>query len=149
MLQVQVYRLSSTMGLFEQMRCVRRSNALFRQMPADAQVRRILSLFHGLMPRPRIARCLLLGGNTFRQFSVTGFELAARTRYVFFHNGEFRFRAGQLLFSRTYRVGTAHARPNEFCAFIRQTRPLRHNTRRERFQVGRSWIQRMQIGKLL
>src|SRR6266568_4072553 len=116
MLQLQVYRLSSTMGLFEQMRCVRRSNALFRQMPADAQVRRILSLFHGLMPRLRVARCLLLGGNTFRQFSVTGFELAARARYVLFHNGEFRFRARQLLFSRTYRIGATHACPDKFSA---------------------------------
>src|SRR5438876_2844830 len=114
MLQLQVYRLSSTMGLFEQMRCVRRSNALFRQMPADAQVRRILSLFHGLMPRPRIARCLLLGGNTFRQFSFTAFELVPRRRYVFFPNGEFRFRVVQLLFSRPYGFAAALPRPNEF-----------------------------------
>ena len=72
------------MSLFQQMRRIRRSNAFFGQMPADAQICRILSFFDGLMPRPRVVRCLLLGPNALSQFFVASFKLAPRARHVFF-----------------------------------------------------------------
>ena len=136
------------MRLLQQMRRVWRRNALFGQMPADAQIRRIFSFFDGLMARPRVARCLLLGLNTLSQFSVARFELASRARDIFFHGGKFGFCTGQFLLGHTRRVGAAHARPDKFCAFVRKTRPLCHYAGRKRFQVGRSGIKRMQIGKL-
>src|SRR6185369_16692400 len=41
MFQLQIYGLFATMRLRQEMRCIRRSDRLFSQMPSDVQVRRI------------------------------------------------------------------------------------------------------------
>src|SRR5205823_4321048 len=58
------------MSLLQQMRRIRRSNTFFGQMPSDAQIRGALSFFDGLMPRPRVARWLLLGPNALSQPAI-------------------------------------------------------------------------------
>src|SRR6185312_12897116 len=98
------------MSVLQQMWRIRRSNAFFRQMPADAQIRRILSFFDSLMPRPRVARCLLLGPNALSQFPVASFKLAARARHVFFHGGKFGLSSVQLFLCQARCVSAAHAR---------------------------------------
>src|SRR4029077_8910015 len=102
------------MGLFQQMWRVRRSNALFRQMPADAQIGWILSFFDGLMPCPRVARCLLLDLNALSQFLVARFKFAPRPCNVFFHGGKFGVSSVQLFLRYTDRVGATQTRPHEF-----------------------------------
>src|SRR5207248_11618489 len=104
------------MSLIEQMRRIRRSNAFFRQMPSDAQIRRILSFFDGLMPRPRVVRCLLLCPDALSQFFVANFKLAPCARHVFFYGGKFGLSSVQLFLRRTHRVAAAHAFPPEFVA---------------------------------
>ena len=46
------------------------------------------------------------------------------------------------------RVGATQTRPHEFGAFVRKARPFCHNSCRERFEIGRRRIKRVQIGKL-
>jgi hypothetical protein len=117
-------------------------------MPTDAQICRILSFFYSLMPRPRVARCLLLSPNALSQFPVASFKLAPRARDVFFHGGKFGLSSVQLFLCHAHRVGAAQARPYQFGAFIRKARPFCHNSGRERFEIGRRGIERVQIGKL-
>src|SRR5215813_13174908 len=105
------------MSLLQQMRRVWWSNALFSQMTTNAQIRRIFSFFDGLMPRPCLARCLLLGPNALSQFAVAGFKLAPRARHVFFHGCKFGLSSVQAFFCRAHRVSAPHACPHKFCAF--------------------------------
>src|SRR4029079_9322570 len=102
-------------------------------MPADAQIRRILSFFASLMPCPSVVRCLLLRPNALSQFFVASFKLAPRARHVFFYGSKFGLSSGQLFLRCTHRVGAADACPHEFSAFVRKTRAFCHNSRRERF----------------
>src|SRR5436190_24120477 len=130
------------------MRRARRRNALFRQMPADAQIRRLFSFLDGLMPRSRFARCLLLGPNTLSQFAFAGFKLAAHARDVFFHSGKFGVSSVQLFLCRTHRVSAAHACSHEFGTVVRKTRPFCHDSRGMRFKIGGSRIGGVQLGML-
>src|SRR4029077_8619558 len=100
------------MSALQQMRRIRWSNAFFRQMPADAQIRWILSFFDSLMPRPRIACCLLLSLNALSQFPIASFKLAPRARHVFFHGGKFGLSSAQLFLRHARGVGAAHACPH-------------------------------------
>src|SRR5438045_8175326 len=130
------------------MRRARRRNALFRQMPADAQIRRLFSFLDGLMPRSRFARCLLLCPNTLSQFAFARFKLAAHARDVFFHSGKFRVSSVQFFVCRTHRVSAAHACSHKFGTVVRKTRPFCHDSRGERFEIGGSRVKGVQIGKL-
>src|SRR6476619_387729 len=104
------------------MRRIRWSNALFGQMPADAQIRRILSFFDGLMTCPRVAPCLLLGLNALSQFPIARFKFAPRARHVFFNGGKFGGSSSQLFLRHTHRVGAAQASPHEFGALVWKAR---------------------------
>src|SRR5438552_4497424 len=130
------------------MRRVWRGNCLRSKVSADAQIRGIFSLFDCLMPHPRVARGFLLRANVIVQFSVAHFEFAPRPRDIFFYRRKFRFSGVQLLLGHAHCVRATQARPDKFRALFRKTRSPRANVGRERFQVWRGRIQRMQVGEL-
>src|SRR5207244_4767890 len=82
------------------------------------------------------------------QFSVTRFKLASGPRYVLFHRRKFRFCCIQFLVRQPRRLRAAEARPNEFCSLFRKPRSSRRDIGGARFQVGRSRVERVEIGEL-
>jgi hypothetical protein len=60
---MRIHSFAAAMGLSQQVRRVWRGNPPRGKMSANAQVRRIFSLFDCLMSRARITRCFLLQPN--------------------------------------------------------------------------------------
>ena len=117
-------------------------------MPSDAQVRRILSLFDGLMPRPRVACCLLLGPRALGRLGLR-VSNSLRVRAMFFSTAA---SSDSAVLNFSFAVNTAsvlsmRARTSSARSSGRRAR-FAIIARRERFEVGRSGIKRVQIGKL-
>ena len=144
-----VHRLPAAMRVGQQMRCVWWGNALCGKVPANVQIRRIFSLLDRLMARAGVAGRFLLSADVIIQFSVARFKLASGPRYVLFHRRKFRFCGIQFLVRQPRRLRTAETRPNELCSLFRKPRSSRRDIGGPRFQIGRSRVERIQIGKLL
>ncbi len=86
------HRLAVTMRLSEQMRCVRRGNALRGKVTTDVQIGGILSFLNCLMMRALLSKRFFLGADVIVQFPVASFKFAPDPLYIFFNDRKFRGR---------------------------------------------------------
>ena len=99
-------------NLLEQMRRVRRRDALRREMPADVQIRGIFPLFDYLMLLLTFAHCVLLRANIVGKSFIARFVIAAHFRDVFFDRGKFFFGRREFFLCNPCGVARAEARAN-------------------------------------
>src|ERR1700730_13844238 len=97
---------------------VRRRDSLRREMTANVQISGVLSLLDYLMMLSRFPNSFLLAPNVVGKAFVARFVFAAHFRNIFFNGGQLFFGRRQLFLGQSRRVGAAHARANQFGAFL-------------------------------
>ncbi len=118
-------------------------------MPADVQIRRILSFLDCLM-RASARRALLVAGFGCYQLNFRSrASNSLRVRAIFFSTAA---SSASAVFNFSFAIRAASAPPRRARTSSARSSGRRarfaHNARRERFQVGRRRIKRVQIGKL-
>ena len=103
----------------EQMRRIRRSDALGREMPANVEIGWIFSFFNDLMVLLRFANGVLLRMNIIGEAFVTRFIFAAHFRNIFFDRGKLLFGGGEFFLRHSRGVAAAESGAHQFVALFR------------------------------
>src|SRR6184192_2079224 len=106
---MSIYRYAMFAHAIEQVRRIRRSDPLRREMASNVEIGRIFSLLDNLMMLLGFDNCILLGMNVLSKALVAPFIVAAHFGDIFFDRGKFFLGGGEFFLRDPGSIGAAES----------------------------------------
>src|ERR1700686_1531459 len=106
---MSIHRHAVFAHVVEQMRRIRRSDPLRREMTSNVEIGRIFSLLDNLMMLFGFDNCVLLRANVLREAFIAPFIVAAHFGDISFDRGKFFFGGGEFFLRDPGSVGATES----------------------------------------